>query len=147
MKYSLYCPSCKRTNNDMKTIIHIGIEWCSFCASYGQIEFNGAYYVNHPSPGRMIEKDNKTNLIEGDPIEAWDDCYRGEPKKRILKKTAKSEIQRTWESWDGDKSEKMIFYSWLIKYRPYFLTFRNNGCDDWQTVHGWLSEYEWRSKE
>jgi hypothetical protein len=75
-----------------------------------------------------------------DPLDAWEDCYLKKPKKRILVKKAKTEIQMAWERWDGDKStgESMFaFFCWLTKYRPYFLTFRCS-CDPWQIVHGWL---------
>jgi len=85
-----------------------------------------------------------TALSITDPLVAWDDCYSKKPKKRILAKRAKAEIQRAWENWDRDKTNELsmlAFYGWLSRFRPYFLTFRDKG-DPWQTVHGWLLEYE-----
>jgi hypothetical protein len=79
-----------------------------------------------------------------DPLVAWGDCYSMKPKKRILVERAKAEIQRAWALWDGDKSSKasmLVFYGWLWRFRPYFLTFRGGG-DPWQTVHSWLLQYE-----
>ena len=81
---------------------------------------------------------------EDDPINAWEDCYHKEPKKRIPVKKAKAEIQRAWELWEGDKADDLsmfMFFGWLERYRPYFLTFSSNG-GPWQTVHSWLIQYE-----
>ena len=69
----------------------------------------------------------------------WD-CFELIPKKRITIKKAKAEIQRAWELWDGKKHSStagLLFFGWLQRYRPYFLTFRCKG-DRWQTVHSWL---------
>jgi hypothetical protein len=59
-------------------------------------------------------------------------------------KDAKSEIQRAWPMWDGDKRAKdsmFVFFRWLTRYRPYFLSFRSKG-DPWQKVHSWLIQCE-----
>ena len=59
-------------------------------------------------------------------------------------KKAKEEIQIAWEQLNQKKSDDMemlVFFGWLTKHRPYFLTFRCN-CDRWQKVHGWLLQYE-----
>jgi hypothetical protein len=88
----------------------------------------------------MIEGD------DGDPVAAWQDCFSMTPKKRILITKAKAEIQRSWELWDGDKSREVtsmfMFYGWLSRHRPYFLTFRGRG-DPWQTIHVWLIQFEY----
>jgi len=80
-----------------------------------------------------------------DPITAWEDCYEIKPKRQILVAKARLEIQRAWVLWNGDKTSevasKMIFFGWLRRHRPYFLTFRSKG-DKWQTVHGWLVQLE-----
>jgi hypothetical protein len=84
-----------------------------------------------------------------DPLFAWQDCYPMVPKRRIKVKDAKLEIQRAWMMWDGDKSAgqaMFIFYAWLTRYRPYFLTFRCKG-DPWQKVHIWLLQYEQVERE
>ncbi len=95
--------------------------------------------MSQPSPGRL------TNKPANDPLAAWEDCYSKIPKKRIIKEKARTEIQRAWAIWEGDKSNNlqsmMMFYAWLLRFRPYFLTFRERG-DPWQTVHGWLLRYE-----
>jgi hypothetical protein len=78
------------------------------------------------------------------PLDAWLDCYETNPKKRIRKDHAKGEIQRAWALWDGDKTTgqpMFLFFLWLARNRPYFLTFRATG-DPWQTVHSWLIQYE-----
>ena len=77
------------------------------------------------------------NSSTDDPLVAWNDCYLKTPKKQILKAKAKQEICREWARWDGNKSDnmaKIIFYAWLTRFRPYFLTFRDSG-DLWQTVN------------
>jgi len=82
-------------------------------------------------------------------LEAWIDCYEMKPKKKILVKIAKEEIQRAWSMWDGDKTNKnsmFMFYGWLSTYRPYFLTFRGKG-DPWQKVHSWLIQCERNTHE
>jgi uncharacterized protein YndB with AHSA1/START domain len=79
-----------------------------------------------------------------DPLEAWQDCFDMKPKKRILVRQAEREIQRAWQQWSGDKnsnSAKIIFFGWLSRHRPYFLTFRSKG-DRWQIVHSWLIQHE-----
>ena len=81
---------------------------------------------------------------DDDPLQAWWDCYKLNPKKRILVNQARREIQRAWELWDGDKTlnmSKFMFFGWLQRHRPYFLTFRGKG-DPWQRVHSWLIQYE-----
>ncbi|MCZ6613011.1 MAG: hypothetical protein O6941_10285 [Planctomycetota bacterium] len=96
-------------------------------------------FVEQPSPGRMYP--NPLN----DPLDAFYDCFELKPKRRILRKDAKYEIQRAWTSWQGDKSNGSIsmflFFGWLQRNRPYFLTFRCK-YDRWQSVHGWLEQYE-----
>ncbi|MEX3896372.1 hypothetical protein [Paraburkholderia sp. BR10954] len=82
--------------------------------------------------------------LPDDPVDAWQDCYEAKPKKRIRKDNARAEIQRAWSIWDGDKASghaMFLFYGWLQRHRPYFLTFRAKG-DPWQTVHSWLIQYE-----
>lgn len=137
---NLYCPSCGRKEgsgpDDVRPVTYIGLKWCTFCTAIGHND--GRAYVNQPSPGRMVE--GPTN----DPLAAWEDCYSTTLKKRISKEKAKAEIQRAWAIWDGDKSNNMAmltFFFWLQRFRPYFLTFRGHG-DPWQTVHGWLDQYE-----
>ncbi len=79
-----------------------------------------------------------------DALAAWQDCYTMTPKKRILLRNAKAEIQRAWEQWNGDKHSQgamLVFFGWLQRHRPYFLTFRARG-DPWQRVHSWLIQYE-----
>jgi hypothetical protein len=81
---------------------------------------------------------------EDDPVDAWEDCFHKEPKKRITVKKAKTEIQRAWELWEEDKSSNIsmfAFFGWLTRHRPYFLTFRTKG-NPWQTVHSWLIQHE-----
>jgi len=83
-----------------------------------------------------------------DPIDAWEDCFHKVPKKRIPVKKAKAEIQRAWELWEEDKSGDLsmfVFFGWLTRYRPYFLTFRGKGSQ-WQTVHSWLIQHEGKNK-
>jgi hypothetical protein len=82
--------------------------------------------------------------IEDGPLDTWLDCFSMKPKKRILVKRAKSEIQLAWEAWAGsDRSDlRMLeFFQWLRRHRPYFLTFRCK-YDPWQSVHGWLIQHE-----
>ena len=141
----LYCASCGRVNSDgengVSTVTYKGVVWCESCAAIGRTP-DGEKYVSMPSPGQMYEEN--TN----DPIDAWIDCYQYKPKKRILVKKAKSEIQREWRLWKGDKSNDMsmfLFFGWLKKHRPYFLTFRSKSSP-WQTVHTWLRQYEGKGK-
>ena len=145
MMSNLHCASCGRVDsegeNGVSTVTYLGATWCGSCAAIGQIA-DGAKYVSMPSPGRMYEGS------ESDPIDAWIDCYDNKPKKRILVRKAKSEIQRAWHLWEGDKSDDFsmfVFFGWLQKHRPYFLTFRGKG-DPWQTVHSWLIQYEGQKK-
>ncbi|SPB14878.1 hypothetical protein NOV72_02109 [Caballeronia novacaledonica] len=82
--------------------------------------------------------------LPDDSLDAWLDCYEMKPKKRIRKDDAKAEVQRAWALWDGDKTTgqpMFLFYLWLARQRPYFLTFRAKG-DPWQAVHSWLIQYE-----
>jgi hypothetical protein len=146
MKKLLYCSSCRRSNqkgpNGVETIEDHGVVWCTSCAKIVQIK-SGVKGIALPSPGRMHEGHDE------DPLEAWEDCYVKQIKKRILIKKAKSEIQRAWSLWEKDKndSETMFsFFCWMTRYRPYFVTFRCQG-DPWQTVHGWLNEYEMNKHE
>ena len=79
-----------------------------------------------------------------DPLNAWIDCYDMKPKRRIKVGEARAEIQRAWAMWGGDKSANQamfIFFGWLERFRPYFLTFLSRG-DRWQKVHSWLIQYE-----
>jgi hypothetical protein len=95
-------------------------------------------FVYLPSPGRM------TTAPISDPLTAWKDCYEMKPRSRIKVSDAKSEIQRAWTLWDGDKKSDVamfIFFGWLQRHRPYFLTFRTRG-DPWQRVHSWLLQHE-----
>ena len=128
---SLYCASCGRSDSrgldGVATVSYLEISWCKLCAAVGRAA-EGGTYVSQPSPGRMIE----TPLT--DPLIAWEDCYQLIPKKRILVERAKAEIQRAWALWDGDKSSQgsmQLFYGWLWRFRPYFLTFRARG-DRWR---------------
>jgi hypothetical protein len=108
------------------------------CASVAETS-EGNTYVSQPSPGRMAE----TPL--NDPLDAWEDCYSMTPKRRILVARAKTEIQRAWAQWDGARggpAPMLVFFGWLRRHRPYFLTFRAKGEDPWQTVHSWLLQYE-----
>lgn len=141
MASNLYCASCGRTDgegiNGVEVVTCNGVKWCASCAVIGKIA-GGPIYVLTPSPGRMYEG------AKDDSLNAWEDCYSKKPKKRILVNKAKAEIQRAWELWEGDKSSDhsmFMFYGWLSRYRPYFLTFRGKG-DPWQTVHSWLLQYE-----
>ena len=133
---NLYCASCGRPE-DASTVSYLGIKWCSICAKVRAIS-GGGRFVSQPSPGRMIGGENN------DPLAAWEDCYLLEPKKRIIKSKAKAEIQRAWGLWEGDKSgnaSMLLFFGWLRRFRPYFLTFRCKG-DPWQQVHVWLLQVE-----
>jgi len=136
-KLALHCASCGRAGNSGKTIAYLGIEWCSSCARVGTTN-TGSVFVSQPSPGRMVRA--KVDV----PLEAWIDCYEMKPKKRILVKEAKSEVQRAWRLWNGGKTGNIAmleFFGWLQRHRPLFLTFRCKG-DPWQTVHSWLIQYE-----
>jgi hypothetical protein len=144
MTSHLRCASCGRTDNGDNTIMYKGVKWCTSCAAIKQTVAKGVtyVYVSIPSPGRMYER------LKDDPLSAWDDCYSKKPKKRILIKKAKTEIQMAWNQWEEKKSDNdsmFAFYCWLTRYRPYFLTFRCSG-DPWQTVHAWLIQYEEQKK-
>jgi hypothetical protein len=86
-------------------------------------------------------------MIEGksfDLLDTWTDCFQMQPKRRIRIREGRLEIQRAWELWNEDKTvtlAMLMFFCWLQRYRPYFLTFRTKG-DPWQDVHSWLIEYE-----
>ena len=141
MVSELHCASCGRPNkpgpDGTEPVSYMGQLWCSRCANISQTD-TGTIYIVLPSPGLIVESP------EGDPLIAWQDCYSMQPKKRILLKDAKSEIQRAWTLWDGDKTTDnamSVFFGWLSRHRPYFLTFRSKE-DPWQKVHGWLIEYE-----
>lgn len=140
MKSKLHCPSCGRfdgnSQNCVKTFDYQGNKWCTSCATIKHTSEGS--FISPPSPGLMIEGK------ENDPLAAWWDCYLMQPKKRILIKKAKEEIQRAWKLWDGDKADDnsmFFFFGWLSRFRPYFLTFRSKG-DPWQTVHCWLIQFE-----
>ena len=95
-------------------------------------------YVALPSPGRMSPQ-ALTN-----PLDAWIDCFEMTPKHRIKVADARREIWRAWEAWEGDKGAQeamFVFFGWLERYQPFFLTFRCKG-DPWQRVHSWLLQYE-----
>jgi len=137
----LQCASCGRIegegSNGVRAITYQGMKWCASCAAIGQT-VEGSTYVSSPSPGRIYEGDVDELLT------AWRDCYETRAKKRILVKDAKKEIQRAWELWKGNKTSgesMLLFFGWLKKHRPYFLTFRNKE-DPWQKVHSWLIQYE-----
>lgn len=145
MTSHLHCASCGRSNgagpNGVKTFTFEGHEWCTYCAAIVQT-VKGATYILKPSPGLMVKGP------ENDPLDAWEDCYLKKPKKRILVKMAKAEIQRAWKLWEGDKTSDLSmfsFFGWLSRHRPYFLTFRSRG-DPWQTVHSWLIQYEGKKR-
>lgn len=138
---NLRCASCGRPDDSgpgaVATVSYQGKTWCTSCAAVRKTSA-GTIYVSQPSPGQMVE--DATN----DPLVAWQDCYSMTPKKRILVQKAKAEVQRAWALWDGNKSTDscmFMFYWWLWRFRPYFLTFRGKG-DPWQTVHSWLLQYE-----
>ncbi len=145
MTPDLHCASCSRSDNassdGVETVTYQGQKWCTFCAAIGRTA-DGIAYVSQPSPGRMTEGSTT------DPLVAWEDCYSKTPKKRILVKRAKAEIQRAWENWEEDKTgdpSMLHFFGWLLRFRPYFLTFRSKGSP-WQTVHSWLIQYEGHKK-
>ena len=136
-----FCPSCGRSSepgpNAVEVIKDGNGKWCARCARVEQGS-GGEQYVLLPSPGRMAE------APISDPLDAWIDCYEMTPKRRISASAARLEIQRAWSMWDGDKSTNgsmSLFYDWLQRQRPYFLTFE---CKDdrWQRVHAWLKQYE-----
>jgi hypothetical protein len=137
----LHCRSCGRAAisgpNGAESVVFLGQRWCARCAKVGHIP-GGAVYVSQPSPGRMYEGATK------DVLDIWSDCFEMVPKRRIKIREAKSEVQRAWKNWNGKKSSVMsmlIFFGWLQRFRPYFLTFRTRG-DPWQDVHSWLIECE-----
>ncbi len=142
----LHCASCGRSAgtgpNSVDTVMYLEQEWCARCARIWQT-FNGSVCVGQPSPGLMT----KGSIV--DPLDAWIDCFEMKPKRRIKVAEANREIQRAWAMWDGDKatSESMfMFFGWLQRFRPYFLTFRSRG-DPWQRVHVWLLQYERASRQ
>ena len=137
----VYCHSCGRNSGsrfgEVEPVEFLGIEWCPRCVKVGRIS-SGTVFVDQPSPGRMYP--NPLN----DPLDAFFDCFKFKPKHRILKDDAKREIQRAWTLWQGDKANTeamFVFYSWLVKNRPYFLTFHYK-YDRWQIIHCWLQEHE-----
>lgn len=91
-------------------------------------------------------------MVEGpttDLLDPWMDCYTMTPKRRIKVDEAKREVQRAWAMWDGEKSAgqaMMMFFAWLQRHRPYFLTFRSKG-DRWQRVKSWLIQWEQNSRQ
>ncbi len=134
---NLHCPSCGRSAglepNGVDTVLYLEQEWCVRCARIVRTP-SGEACVLQPSPGRMV----KGPII--DPLDVWIDCYIMKPKRRIKVDEARREIQRAWAMWNGDKDANqsmLIFYGWLSRFRPYFLTFRSKG-DRWQRVHAWL---------
>jgi hypothetical protein len=141
MPSKLHCASCgrpdKRAPDDANPIKYEGQQWCSWCAKISKTSA-GTIFIMQPSPGMMV------GGPEDDPLIAWKDCYLMQPKRRILLEDAKSEIRRAWAMWEGDKSadnSMFVFFEWLTRHRPYFLTFRSKG-DPWQKVHSWLVQYE-----
>jgi len=142
----LHCPSCGRTAgngpNGVGTVLYLNQEWCVRCARIMRIP-SGNACILQPSLGRMVAGPTT------DPLDAWIDCYVMTPKRRIKVDEARREIQRAWAMWNGDKgaSEAMfMFFGWLQRHRPYFLTFRNKG-DPWQRVHSWLIQWERISRQ
>lgn len=137
----LHCRSCGRTagtgSNGVDIVMYLGQSWCARCAHIQRTP-SGSVFIQQPSPGRMFEG-HATN-----PLDIWDDCYLMKPKHRIRVSQAKREIQRAWRMWRGKKDSSvsmLIFFGWLRRFRPYFLTFRGRG-DPWQQVHSWLLEHE-----
>lgn len=142
----LHCPSCGRSAgmgpNRVDTLLYLAQEWCVRCARIIPTS-GGKAWVAQPSPGRMGGGPT-TN-----PLDAWIDCYVFKPKRRIKVDEAKREIQRAWAMWNGDKgdSEAMfVFFGWLRRHSPFFLTFRTRG-DRWQRVHAWLLQCERASRQ
>ena len=142
---NLLCPSCGRSAesgpNGVDTVLYLEQEWCARCARTVRTS-SGDVCILQLSPGRMVKGPTV------DPLDAWIDCYEMKPKRRIKVDEARCEIQRAWARWNGDKdaSESMfMFFGWLQRFRPYFLTFRSHG-DPWQRVHGWLLQYERASR-
>ncbi len=136
-EHQLYCASCGRSeeggSNGVSAVNYLGHKWCARCANVTLVS-DSKFCVEQPSPGRMV------NGPVGDPLIAWEDCFQMKPKQRIKVKEARLEIQRAWVRWDGDKrtpQSMFLFYGWLSRFRPYFLTFRCKG-DKWQRVHSWL---------
>lgn len=136
----LICLTCGRKagsrSTEVQTVRYRNQEWCGRCADVRTI--NHHTFVAQPSPGLMIGGQNF------DELDSWRDCFGEQPKRRIKKSVAKEEIQRAWRMWEEDKNSVMamfLFFGWLQRYRPYFLTFREK-YDPWQTVHSWLLEAE-----
>lgn len=151
MASKLHCASCGRLNkrgpDGANPFLYEGRLWCSWCAKISHTK-TGSKYVALPSPGVMVENP------EDDPLVAWQDCYSMEPKKRIPIKNGKSEIQRAWAMWDGDKKAEnsmVAFFEWLLRHRPYFLTFVSRKfhrkSDPWSKVLSWLIEYERKQQD
>lgn len=138
MTDTLRCASCGRLDGPRpegadSVVAHDGKRYCSWCAAVRESP-SGCMSVQLPSPGCM------TDSGSDDPLAAWNDCYNVKPKKRILKEVAKAEVQRAWRDWSGDKrssAAKPLFYSWLCRHRPYFMTFRTSG-DRWQDIMSWI---------
>ena len=133
----LHCASCGRLDkpgpDGVETVFYLEKKWCVLCADVGRT-VEGAAYVSQPSPGQMVDGPVTDLLV------TWQDCFSMQPKKRILLKKVKAEIQRAWILWDEDKNNDtsmFVFYGWLSRFRPYFLTFRCK-TTKWQTVHSWL---------
>jgi hypothetical protein len=137
----LHCRSCGRAadadSNGVASVVYLGQRWCVRCARVARTS-GGTIFVAQPSPGRMYEG-AATNVLD-----IWSDCYEMVPKRRIKVREAKLEVQHAWKKWNGKKNSvmsMMIFFTWLQRFRPYFLTFRTTG-DPWQHIHSWLIEYE-----
>jgi hypothetical protein len=137
----LHCRSCGRAAisgpDGIDSVVYLGQRWCVRCARVTRTS-SGNIFVAQPSPGLMYEG-TATNVLD-----IWSDCFEMVPKRRIKVRDAKLEIQRAWKGWNGKKNSimsMMFFFTWLQRFRPYFLTFRTRG-DPWQDVHGWLMEYE-----
>jgi hypothetical protein len=121
MASNLHCASCGRTDiggtNFLKTITYQGVKWCTSCAAIKQTA-KGETYISAPSPGRVYEG------LKDDPLSAWEDCYTKKPKKRILVKKAKTEIQKAWEGWDvlGDVHAERALPMQSLHERPLVLS-------------------------
>lgn len=147
----LRCLSCGREKGDgpngVETISLGSNEYCSVCSRLTP-ETTGHVGPGFDGPGLMSER-------EFDRFLTFTDCYDFSPKQRITTPDAKREILRSWEMWDGDKSDEEeaphMFYYWLEVHRPYFLTFpkpwRGNTkprlyIERREAMREWVTEHE-----